>query len=226
MLISENGGVPEVRKYYQEIVQHELFWWKARAYLSTVSYLTILQQDLLPYQACENFSDALHDVILAPTSGGRLHIAQVKIAWRCMLESMQVKICQSGCTVLALTDNEMFWKHHWSWQSGPRASGISEQPTPETPPVGRANDSYVQSLLDQNRSFKDQNRSLKDGKGQGKSHFGARRGQGGQRWKKEGGGGFHQEDGQRVPPPPAPGAGASAGKRFWENRKKRKGGGH
>ena len=132
------------------------------------------------------------------------------------MSAMQVKVRQSGCKLVDLTENEMFWKVHWSWQSGPRAA-ISDDSALETPmPTGRK-DPYVQSLEDQNASLKKQ----LNGKGKGKNDFARRTGRrGGGGKAKNDQGGFHQEDGQRVPPPPAPvgDRGQSAGARAWAKR--------
>ena len=109
MFLSEDGKVSSKKEFFTEIIAHDMLWWKVRAYLSTVAYLMILTPKFFPYQACENFVDALHDVILAPTkSNGRLSLTQCKIAWMAMISAMHVRIYQTGCTLAELTENEMF----------------------------------------------------------------------------------------------------------------------
>ena len=80
--LKDDGTLKPMKTHYGEIVAHDMFWWKCRAYLSTVSYVTISEPNFFGYQACENFADLLHDVILAPTQGGRLQLAQCKVAWK------------------------------------------------------------------------------------------------------------------------------------------------
>ena len=119
LFLGEDGSVSAKKQFYVEVVAHDMLWWRCRAFLSTVAYLTILKPGFFPYQACENFCDALHDVILAPTgSNGRLSLTQCKIAWNSMISAMHVRIFQSDCTLASLTENDMFWKHHWAWHSG------------------------------------------------------------------------------------------------------------
>ena len=83
MFISEDGKVAAKKEYWSEIVSADQFWWKIRAYLCTVAYLTILNPDFFPYQAAEGLIDTIHDIILAPTLAvARLPITQCKIAWK------------------------------------------------------------------------------------------------------------------------------------------------
>ena len=150
LFLGEDGSVSSQKKFYTEVVAHDMLWWRIRAFLSTVSYLTILTPDFFPFQACENFCDALHDVILAPTgSNSRLTLTQCKAAWMTMVSAFHVKIFQTHCTLASLTDNEMFWKHHWAWHSGGQSSnaGSGVPPPPATP-----NERRLQSELDKTRA--------------------------------------------------------------------------
>ena len=141
MFIGDDGAVTARKEFHQEIIAHDMLWWKVRAYLSTVCYLMVMVPDFFPLQACENFSDALHDVILAPTrSNGRLTLTQCKIAWKAMISAMHVRIHQSGCTLASLTENEMFWKHHWAWHSG----GSAPSAGPASPSAAIANERRLQ----------------------------------------------------------------------------------
>ena len=113
------------KKFFSEIVAHDMLWWKIRAFLTTICYLTIHTPEFFPLQACENFSDALHDVILAPHgSNQRLSLGQCKTAWNTMISALHVKIFQSGCTLASLTENDMVWKSHWAWH-GRETSGCN-----------------------------------------------------------------------------------------------------
>ena len=86
--------MPSHKKFFCEIVAHEMLRWRIRAYLSTVCYLTVLKPDLFDYQSCENFIGALHDIIFAPTSsGGRLFFNQCKVLW---VNMMSVSTCESS----------------------------------------------------------------------------------------------------------------------------------
>ena len=110
-----------------------------------------------------------------------------------MMAAMQVKVRQSNCNLADLTENEMFWKHHWSWQSGPRAP--PSEWAPETPSGSK--DPYVQSLLDRNKNLEAQlNRKGQKGNGGG--------GGGRQRGAKRNNGGNWDAEGREVPTPPPP----------------------
>ena len=65
LFLSEEGTVQSKKQFFHEIVAHDMLWWKIRGFLSTISFLTILEPDFFPFQACENFADSLHDAILA-----------------------------------------------------------------------------------------------------------------------------------------------------------------
>ena len=66
LLLSEDGHVSIHKIFFCEIVAHDMLWWKIRAFLSTVCYLTVLRPGFFDSQNCENVVDALHDVIWAP----------------------------------------------------------------------------------------------------------------------------------------------------------------
>ena len=55
LFLGEDGTVATHKKYYSEIVAHDMLWWKIRAFLTTICYLTIQTPDFFPFQACEIF---------------------------------------------------------------------------------------------------------------------------------------------------------------------------
>lgn len=234
LFLGEDGSVSSKKKFYAEIVAHDMLWWRCRAFLSTVAYLTILKPDFFPYQACENFSDALHDVILAPTgSNGRLSLTQCKIAWNAMISAMHVKIFQSSCTLASLTENEMFWKHHWAWHSGSAAPAPNDGQPSGTNSLVRGLQSQIDRLG---------NRVGGGGgggkPGNGKLRRGQQRGQ-----QQKGGGGQNPNFNAKIPAPPDGGGGGggrggggggrggggrggggqSAGQKMWNKRQKKGG---
>ena len=227
MFLSEDGKVHAKKEFYSEIIAHDMLWWKVRAYLSTVCYLMIMVPDFFPLQACENFADALHDVILAPTrSNGRLTLTQCKIAWKAMISAMHVRIHQSGCTLASLTENEMFWKHHWAWHSGGRV----EEPSDERPNRPTEGERRLQSSLDKAANLFRKGgggRGGRQGGGRGGNPNGGGRkrswGQRGQDNSQQGARNFNQN----IPQPPNGGGGGggkgqSAGQKAW-NKRGRKG---
>ena len=219
LFLSESGTVTAKKSYYAEIVAHDQLWWRIRAFLSTMSYVCILIDGFFTYQHCENFSDALHDVILAPSGNNKLPISQCKVAWKNMISAIHVKVHQSGCSLGELTENEMFWKVHWCWQAGPRAP---PDWAPETPQTG--NSSLVQSLMDQNANLKSRlgNRGGRGSGGRRRNDKGQGNGKGGDKWFNR----VYDESGtssSTVPPPPPPngngrGKGLSAGQKAWNKR--------
>ena len=224
MVIGESGTVSVKKEYWSEIGSADQFWWKIRAYLSTVCYLTILNPDFFPFQTCELFTDAIHDLLLAPTSGGgRLPVAQAKVAWKTMIAAMHVRVHQTKCTLASLTDNEMFWKHHWAWHAGARgAAALEDSPSGATPPTPA--ERRLQSQLDK---LQNQQKRWGNGKGDGRKRSrGNRSGNKGDGGKQTGGGANFNKN-----IPPAPGQqGYVAGKKTtggqaFANRKKHKGGG-
>ena len=48
--LREDGTMAPKKSYYSEIVAHDLLWWKIRAWLSTVCYLTILEPDFFLFR--------------------------------------------------------------------------------------------------------------------------------------------------------------------------------
>ena len=221
LFLSEDGSVSSQKKFFCEIIAHDMLWWKIRAFLSTISFLTILSPEFFPYQACENFCDALHDVILSPVAGGRLSIVQCKTAWMTMISALHVKIHQSNCTLASLTENEMTWKHCWAWHSG---SGSHSGGGTEKPPS--AFEKRIQGQID---------RLANQGAGGGGRKQRARRGNG---YGGDGGGANNQGGNNKnfnsnVPPPPNGGGkgGSGGGKRQKKGfnqggfAKKQKGGG-
>ena len=218
LFLGEDGTVATHKKFFAEIVAHDMFWWKIRAFLSTICYLTVQTPDFFPFQACEIFSDALHDVILAPHgSNQRLSLGQCKTAWMTMISALHVKMFQTGCTLASLTENDMVWKSHWAWHGGSSSQsggggGGSSQATPR--------ERQLQSELDRARS------QLK-GKGKGTR---IRRGSGGNNsgGKINNGGGAQKRSNSNfnsdVPPPPQGGTGKTAGAKAWAKRTKKGGG--
>ena len=51
VFLSEDGTVSAKKEFYSEIIAHDMFWWKVRAYKSTVCYLMIMVPDSFPLQA-------------------------------------------------------------------------------------------------------------------------------------------------------------------------------
>jgi hypothetical protein len=227
LFLSEDGTVTSQKKFFCEIVAHDMLWWKARAYLYTVCYLTILRPDFFPLQACENFVDAIHDVILAPTaSGGRLTLVQCKVAWTAMISAMQVRIHQASCTLQALTENDMFWKHHWAWHSGsgsaPSGAAPSDKPTNQ--------ERRLQSLADKAANAWGSWGGGGDGGGGqkrgGPGGGGRQRGNRGTGKKGNGNGNGNKNFNANVPPPPNGGKGdrgKNAGQKAFNKRAKKGG---
>ena len=91
LLLSKDGHVSARKKFFCEIVAHDMLWWKIRAFLSTVCYLTVLRPGFFDFQHCENVVDAIHDVILAPSANwNRLSLHQCKVAWMNMISGFHV----------------------------------------------------------------------------------------------------------------------------------------
>ena len=169
-----------------------------------------------------NFVDALHDVILAPQgSNGRLSLTQCKAAWMTMISAMHVKIFQSNRTLASLSENEMFWKHHWAWHSGGSDKGNGDRGNGQSTIAERR----FQGQLDRLMNWKKQ-----QGGGGGGKKTGGRRGQGGgNRGQGGGNGDGHKRFNNNVPPPPNNGGGGggkdagkskSAGQKAWNKRQK------
>ena len=171
-----------------------MLWWRIRAFLSTISYLTISSPDFFPFQAADNFCDSLHDMILSPVAGGRLSIVQCKTAWMTMISALHVKIHQSNCTLASLTENEMTWKHCWAWHAG---NGAQSGGGAEKPPS--AFEKRIQGQLD---------RLTNQGAGGGGRKVRARRGGAGGGGQNNGGN--NKNFNSKVPPPPG-GKGAQNG---------------
>ena len=173
----------------------------------------IMVPDFFPLQACENFSDALHDVILAPTrSNGRLTLNQCKIAWKAMISAMHVRIYQNGCSLASLTENEMFWKHHWTYHAssvdGSQSGGGG----------GSSDAKRLQSLVDRAENVIKQGGNNRGNRG---NRGGGQRGNRGN--GKSGGGKGNDGQGKKVPTPPAPpgqgqGGGKSSGRSAFNKR--------
>ena len=149
-------------------------------------------------------------------------MAQAKVAWKTMIAAMHVRVHQTKCSLASLTDNEMFWKHHWAWHAGARGS-----PQLEDSPSGGATASTplerrLQSQLDK---LQNSQKQWGNGKGTGRkrSRGNKQGGVKGEGTKKSGGGGNFNKN---IPPAPGQGAGAkTTGGKAFANRKKFKGGG-
>ena len=220
LFLREDGVTVPKKTFFNEIVAHDVLWWKIRAFCTTVSYVTILIPDFFPFQACENFVDTLHDLILAPVATGRMSINQCKIAWKQMIAAMHTKIHQSQNTITLaeLTENEMFWKHHWTYHSpaagrdsseGPRSSGgVSEAERRLQSIADRAKNGLQKVGRGPRRGLNRGNNKDKGGKGANK---------GGNGGPKKGGG---------APSPPADprggkGGGNSTGRNAFAKRSRR-----
>ena len=46
LFLTDDGKVNRKSEYFNEIFSHDTFWWKTRAFLSTVAYLTVMEPDL------------------------------------------------------------------------------------------------------------------------------------------------------------------------------------
>ena len=55
LFLSEDGHVTSHKNFFCEIVAHDMLWWKIRAFLSTVCYLTVLRPGFFDFQHCELF---------------------------------------------------------------------------------------------------------------------------------------------------------------------------
>ena len=221
LLLTEDGRTIPKKSYYMEIHSHENFWWKIRAFMSTVCYLTILDPKFFPYQNCENFIDNLRDVLMCPSVSGRMPLNQIKIAWKTMISSFHIKIYQESCTSCSLTGNETFWRHYWTWTGGPRAAPSADVESDGDNRQTRR----LQSVLD--RAENALKRQGGGGGGGGGKTGGGKATQRGDRAGKrarggkggDGGGKGNGGSGAPAPPPDPRGAkGASAGSKAWARR--------
>ena len=173
-----------------------------------------------PYQTCEMVSDALHGIMLAPTSsGGRLPVSQAKIAWKTMLAAMHIRVHQAKVSLASLTDNEMFWKHHWTWHAGARGALPLEDAASSGASGPTAAERRLQSQLDRLQS-------QVGGKRRRGGNGGGKRGNGkGNNNNNGGNGGNGGTFNTKIPPAPGAGGGKSAGQKAFQNRKKFKGAG-
>ena len=228
LFLSETGHVSSHKALFCEIVAHDMLWWKIRAFLSTICYLTVLRPDFFPYQSCENFIDALHDMILAPTStGGRLSIGQCKVAWMNMVSAFHVRIYQTGCSLQSLTDSEMFWKHHWAWHS---AGAGSASGSAGSDGAGSAIERRLQSALDRAETKLANTgggANWRGGRTRGKNGSGKRgnQGPGGGPQKKQNTGGKASNFNTNIPPSSGNGGKGGFQGRNNASQKKKKGGG-
>ena len=223
LFLREDGTTIPKKTFYTEIVAHDLFWWKVRAWLSTVCYLTILEPDFFPLQACEDFCDLLHDIILSPMSNNaKLPIGQCKVAWKCTIAAFHIKIHQSSCSLQSLTKVEMEWKHHWAWHQGPRAS-LAEDAT-------GGSERSTQSQLD--RAINRIENKIQTGLGKARRARGGGKGGRGGAGGGKGAGGAKSDsskggwNNQKPPTPPQPPGGQqagrkSAGRNAWAKRQKK-----
>ena len=186
LFLDDQGKIVPKTSFHAEINSHDALWWKIRAFLSTVAYLTIMEPEFFPFQVAENFSDALHDMILSPMGGGRLSVGQCKVAWKTMIAQMHIKIYQTGATLSSLVENEMFWKHHWAYHSGPGSQGGGSSQSSDK-------ERRLQSLLDKADSALKRNANGQPIKRGGRN--GGGKGDGGKK-------GFNAN----IPPPPNAGA--------------------
>ena len=228
LFLSEDGHVSSHKKFFCEIVAHDMLWWKIRAYLSTVCYLTVLKPDFFNLQSCENFIDALHDMILAPTaSGGRLSLNQCKIAWMNMISAFHVRIFQSGCSLQSLTESEMFWKHHWAWHTAGASGSASSASAGSDGGNVQTLERRLQSALDRAESKLGNSgaRQWRGGKQRGKAAKRANSGAGGGGAQKKQNTGGSSNFNTNIPPANKGNGGKSAGRNAFQNRQKNKGGG-
>ena len=209
LFFTDQGTVMPKSKFHKAIVAHDMLWWKIRAFLSTISYLTILEPKFFPFQACEEFADALHDLILEPATGGRLSLDQAKVAWKTMISDMHVEIHQGSAVTLAeLTRNRMFWKHHWSYHTG---SGGSSQL--ERGDANSGSERRLQSVIDRAENMLKQGANLR-----------TRGNRGGKNQNRNGKNGGGKGDSKKTPTPPAPPnregqtGGKSAGRNAFNKR--------
>ena len=209
LFLSEDGHVSSHKKFFCEIVAHDMLWWKVRAFLGTICYLTVLRPGFFDFQHCENLCDALHDVILAPTANGqRLSLSQCKVAWLNMISDFHVRIFQSGCTLQSITEIEMSWKSHWAWHMGSAGTGSSSNNSGYNGPS--ASERRLQSLSDKIEG------QMKTGKENGRWRGGKRQNNGdnaGQKRTK-----FNAD----IPKPPQGGKAAGRGN-FTKKAKKGRG---
>ena len=214
LFLSEDGHVSKHQIFFCEIVAHDMLWWKIRAFLTTVCYLTVLRPGFFDFQNCEKFCDALHDVILAPTSNGnRLSLSQCKVAWMNMISDFHVKIFQTNCTLQSITSSDMAWKAHWAWHVGSTGSNSSHGGDGgNTSAIERR----LQSMSDRIESQLGNNKKGKGGKGgrRGGKRFNQNRNND---KRKAGEAGFNKN----IPPPPNKGnGGKSAGRNSFAKRAK------
>ena len=100
LFLAESGAVVPKIKFHRQIIAHDVLWWKIMAFLNIISYLTVLEPGFFSFQACEEFSDTLHDLILAPASGSKLSLEHAKVAWKTMISDMHVELHQGSATTL------------------------------------------------------------------------------------------------------------------------------
>ena len=124
---------------------------------------------------------------------------------------MHVRVHQTKCTLASLTDNEMFWKHHWTWHDGPRQLPPSGDSGSAVSPIERRMQSTIDRLPNQlnNQGFVN-----------GKKRRGGRGWQQGKGKQQYQGGGGKGQAQLNTNIPPLPGKEQSAGQKAFANRKK------
>ena len=144
-----------------------------------------------------------------------MSLNQCKVAWQTIISAMCVRIYQSNATLAELTDNEMFWKSHWAWHTGPApslstSSGSSGQ---------NDNERRLQSLLDKANS-----QLANRGAGRRGSRGTKKRGNGNNNGGNGGSGGNggngNGGNGKLNKPPPPPNGKRQGGGKPWGQKKK------
>ena len=136
-----------------------------------------------------------------------------------MVSALHVRIYQTNCSLRSLTENEMFWKHHWAWHGGGGSRGQGEESG------ASATERRLQSALDRanNTIAKAQGKGGKVG-GQVRGGRRANRGQGGQNkqqgTKRTASTAFNTN----IPPKPNGGGGRGGNKWFNRQQQQQKGG--
>ena len=163
LLIQTDARVQHRRDSVTEIVRVEQFTKRLRAVFSTYAYCALGLADFFSLEQSENFVDTINEIAWARAASAenrreiKMTVIELQKAYKEIMVSFHLKVRNNSARLGDLTENETFWRHHWTFAAPvydePSAAPVPIQDRSENTDIAamRTQLSALQSRVDRDR---------------------------------------------------------------------------